>query len=67
MMTLVKTMPRLLTEEEKQEMREFILANPQAFAADVIVMFEKKFNTPITETCLMMRVIEAAVPEVGKF
>ncbi len=64
---LKKTMPRLLTEAEKKEMRLFILCHQTHTVPQVVEFFEQRFGIPVTEMCVMMRIVVAAVPEVGNF
>ena len=64
---LKKTMPRPLTEGEKEEMRLFLSRHQTYTVPQVVEFFERRLGIPITETCVLKRIIEMSVPEVGKF
>lgn len=51
-LVMVKSMPRPLTKEEDQQVREYILKNPKKTIPDLIEHFEPIFETPITQTCV---------------
>lgn len=55
---LVKSMKRELTLEEKSEIKKFLEDNPIVPFREIIEIFEKKFDTPITYTFITKLCIE---------
>lgn len=56
-----KTMIRELTSEEKKEIKAYILEHQRMRTNELACVFEKKFDTPITETCILALMIENAM------
>lgn len=51
-------MGRELSEEEKAEIRTWITAQSDFVILDAVKHFEERFGFPITETCILMRIVE---------
>lgn len=54
-----KLMGRELTDEEKAEIRLWVIAHPESTIDEAVLFFEDRFKTSITEMCIMRRVLEA--------
>jgi hypothetical protein len=51
-------MMRELTKDERVEILQYWQNNPTKELSDVLELFEAKFGTPITETCILGIVTE---------
>ena len=60
-MYFVKSMERELTPKEKATILHYMEKHPKMHFPKIIAIFEKKFKTPITETCLGRIIVESSL------
>lgn len=58
-----KTMIRELTPEEKTKVIAYFREHRKLKTNELVEIFEKEFETPVTETCIMRLMIESALQE----
>jgi hypothetical protein len=54
-------MERELTPKEKATILHYMEKHPKMHFPKIIAIFEKKFKTPITETCLGRIIVESSL------